>query len=68
MNLTLFDKIVGGGLLAGKKTYIAAAVLIGTAIAGYLDGSMTLVEMITRLGEGAGLASIRAAVTKESKS
>lgn len=63
-NLTLFDKIFGGGLLAHKKTYIVALAMVAGAVAEYLMGNMTLSEMIQLVGSGAGLATIRAAIGK----
>lgn len=63
-NLTRFDKIFGGGLLAGKKSYIVSAVLVVTAVAGYLTGEYTLAELVTQLGQGGGLAALRAGISK----
>ena len=46
--------------IKGYKTYIAAAGLILTAIAAYIGGDITLVELITQSLAGLGLAGLRA--------
>lgn len=64
MDLTSFDKFVGGGLLAGRKTYLAAGLLALTAVVNWLAGNMALADMATRLVEAFGLAGLRAGIAK----
>ena len=62
--MTLFDKLLGGGFLAGKKTYIAALLYILTGCAAYLTGESTLAEFIASLSEGTAIAALRAGISK----
>lgn len=64
-SLTLFDKILGGGFLAGKKTYIAAIALIVAGIAGYFTGDATLVETITLIANGLGFGGLKSSSSRD---
>lgn len=58
------DKIIGGGLLAGKKTYLVAIGVVVTAVLSYLQGDSTLVQMLEAVFLGGGLAFLRSGVAK----
>lgn len=63
-SLTLFDKLLGGGLLAGKKTYLGAAGLAFAAAVSWLGGDLSLAELLMRLSEALGVAGLRAGMAK----
>lgn len=46
-------------MLAGKKTYIVAAVAVITALGAFLTGDATLAEALNQALLGAGLATLR---------
>ena len=62
--LTLFDKIAGGGLLAGKKTYLAAAGLAVTGVIAWLAGDASRADLMVTLTEAGGIAGLRHGVSK----
>ena len=47
--------------LDGKKTYITAAAFAMTAIAGFVNGELSVAEAVLVFLNGAGFASLRAA-------
>lgn len=47
--------------LNGKKTYITAIALAVTAVAGFINGELSLGEAVFAFLNGAGFASLRAA-------
>lgn len=51
-------------LLQGKKTYLVAALLILTALLGFIDGA-SLADTIDQILIALGLGSLRAGVTTE---
>lgn len=64
MDPTTFDKIVGGGLLAGKKTYLVSAGVVIAAVIAWLTGEIGLKEAIEAMVAGGALATLRSAITK----
>ena len=56
--------ILEGGWLAGKKTYLTAAVTIATAVVAYLAGEMDLQGLIQAVSTAAIGAFLRAGVAK----
>ncbi len=60
------EKIINGGMLKGKKTYITTTLGILTAIGAYLAGEMNLVNLLQTVFPLAGLFFIRKGM-KENK-
>ncbi len=56
--------ITEGGFLSGKKTYLAAALVVITAVFAYLGGEMNLSDALTQAFTGGGLGFLRAGVAK----
>ena len=54
--------ILTGGFAKGYRTYIAAGVLVVSALASYATGDADLVHTIQSIAAGLGLGSLRAAV------
>lgn len=54
--------LLTGGFLKGYRTYVAAAVVVVSAVAAYMVGDADLVGTITTIATGVGLGSLRAAV------
>ena len=50
--------------LAGKKTYITAAMIVATAAFGFLNGDASLGDAVQQVLAGLGLATLRAGVAK----
>lgn len=63
-DLTLFDKIMGGGLLAGKKTYLAALGFAILAVINYLSGDLDAMGLIERLVGAFAAGGMRAGIAK----
>jgi hypothetical protein len=53
--------ILTGGFLAGYRTYISAAVIVGTSLAAYAVGDADLYHTIQAIAAGLGLGALRAA-------
>jgi len=53
--------------LSGNKSYIVAAGVVLVGIGGFLTGEATLVEAITGILAGLGIATIRAGISKAAK-
>ena len=47
--------------LKGYRTYISAAAIVLSAVAAFLAGEASLIEAITAIATGTGLAGLRAA-------
>lgn len=50
--------------LKGKKSYLLAIAVIGYAVFGIIDGSMSVQSALDYVMSGAALATIRAAIAK----
>lgn len=55
---------LGQGILAGKKTYITAALGILTAVAGYVTGTIEIKELVEAIFIGITAMTMRAGITK----
>ena len=64
MDMTLWDKILGGGLLAGKKTYIVSIIGALTALGAWLSGDMSAVDAFMAGLAAFGIGSLRAGIAK----
>jgi hypothetical protein len=64
METTLFDKLLGGGLLAGKKTYLAAIGAVVAAVVAYLSGDIGLWPMILTVAGSLGLGSVASKIER----
>ena len=62
--LTLFDMLLVGGWLAGKKTFLVSVGLIVVGVIDYLVGNTGLKEAVLVILNGLGLGSLRAAVER----
>lgn len=51
-------------MFPGKKTYVAAAGLVAVAIGSFVQGDATVLQTVTVILEGLGLAALRAGVAK----
>ncbi len=60
------EKIINGGFLKGKKTYITTIIGILTAIGAYLIGEINLVNLLQTVFPLAGIFFIRKGM-KETK-
>lgn len=58
------SKILEGGLLSGRKTYLAAAGVVISAVIAYLVGDAGLMDTLTTVGEALGIGFLRAGVAK----
>lgn len=50
--------------LSGKKTHLVCLSAIIAAVAGYAEGALTLVEVVTAIFAATGAATMRAGVEK----
>lgn len=53
--------------LRGKRTYIVAGVLIGTAILSLIDGETSIMQTVETILVGLGLGTLRAGVANDSQ-
>ncbi|MHA1540813.1 MAG: hypothetical protein ACTSXL_03895 [Alphaproteobacteria bacterium] len=53
------EKIINGGMLKGKKTYITTTIGILTAIGAYFVGEMNLVNLLQTVFPLAGILFMR---------
>lgn len=64
--LRLLPYLLSGGFLAGYRTYIFGFLMVLNVVAQYLVGDIGLMDLTGRLPEllaGAGLMSLRAAIS-----
>ena len=58
------EKIINGGMLKGKKTYITTTIGILTAIGAYFVGEMNLVNLLQTVFPLAGILFMRKGMKK----
>ncbi len=58
------EKIINGGMLKGKKTYITTTIGILTAVGAYLIGEMDLVNLLQTVFPLAGILFMRKGLEK----
>ncbi len=61
--MSLILKLISGGFLAGKRTYLLGFILFAQAVVAWLVGDTTLIELGNQLPEligGLGLMTLRA--------
>lgn len=63
----MLSRILDGGLLRGRKTYLAAIGIAVSAILAWLAGDAGLMETLTTLGEALGIGFLRAGVAKTAR-
>ncbi len=51
--------------LKGKKTYLVAAAAIITAVVGYSDGTLDLIQLIEAVFVAVGFGTLRAGIAKK---
>lgn len=62
----MISKLLEGGFLSGRKTYLAAAGVAISAVIAYLVGDVGLMDTLTTVGEALGIGFLRAGVAKSS--
>jgi hypothetical protein len=60
----MLSKILEGGFLSGRKTYLAAIGIAVSAVIAYLTGDAGLMDTLATLGEAMGIGFLRAGVAK----
>ncbi len=61
------EKIINGGMLKGKKTYITTTIGILTAIGAYFVGEMNLVNLLQTVFPLAGILFMRKGIKDRKK-
>ncbi len=58
------NKIIEGGWLSGKKTYVTVFLSVAGALGAYLTGDASLMETFSVVGPMIGLGFLRSGVAK----